>query len=204
MSHNPIFTLTQCRLPAAARQFAVLTLSVALVVTAGCRAQSYEQVRQSSPTPVAEPADAKSTTSSSVAITLERGACFGRCPVYSVSLFDDGSVFFNGRQYVESMGAHKSRIPAAEVTVLLGRYQQTFFDLRDTLFTPDSPACGGYITDMPTFQIAVDRQGESGTRRTVRVDFGCKDASPFLKEFAHAIDSVARTQQWISNNGDKN
>jgi hypothetical protein len=39
-----------------------------------------------------------------IEITLERGMCFGTCPVYSVSLFGNGPVLWKGEKYVAVMG----------------------------------------------------------------------------------------------------
>src|SRR5262245_18133867 len=43
-------------------------------------------------------------------ITLERTACFGACPVYSVSIFDDGTVNYNGGDFVSVTGEQTYQI----------------------------------------------------------------------------------------------
>ena len=35
-------------------------------------------------------------------ITLERGACFGTCPIYQVSVASDGTVRFEGFNYTKT------------------------------------------------------------------------------------------------------
>ncbi len=37
-------------------------------------------------------------------ITLERTACFGACPVYTLSIYADGTVVYNGERFVDVEG----------------------------------------------------------------------------------------------------
>jgi len=47
------------------------------------------------------------------AITLERTSCFGTCPVYKVSVRRDGSVAYDGKQFVRVTGHRTHKIPEA-------------------------------------------------------------------------------------------
>ncbi|WP_337171653.1 DUF6438 domain-containing protein [Gemmatimonas aurantiaca] len=143
-------------------------------------------------------ADGPATASMPAALLLERGPCYGRCPVYSVALFTDGSVYFDGRDHVGSSGIHKSAVASSDVAALLARFRQGFFALKDTLYTQDTPGCGNFVTDGPSINIAL----QDGTRsRRVRLDGGCTGAPALIRQFGAAIDSVARTSSWIVGNG---
>jgi hypothetical protein len=37
-------------------------------------------------------------------VTMSRGVCFGTCPVYTVTVYGNGSVFYEGRMFVEKEG----------------------------------------------------------------------------------------------------
>src|SRR6187200_1158641 len=42
-------------------------------------------------------------------IGLERTACFGKCPIYSVVIKSDGSVQYTGEKFVERLGKHRGK-----------------------------------------------------------------------------------------------
>lgn len=43
-------------------------------------------------------------------ISLARTACFGTCPVYTVTIYGDGSVSFEGRKHVDPVGQFQAQI----------------------------------------------------------------------------------------------
>ncbi|MFN8449836.1 MAG: DUF6438 domain-containing protein [Anaerolineae bacterium] len=47
-----------------------------------------------------------------VALTLERTACFGACPVYTVTIYTDtdGTVVYNGEHFVDVEGEQTRRL----------------------------------------------------------------------------------------------
>jgi hypothetical protein len=50
-----------------------------------------------------------------VAVTLQRGACFGKCPQYSVVLFEDGTVVYTGIANVSKIGVYEFKVEADAV-----------------------------------------------------------------------------------------
>lgn len=142
-------------------------------------------------TPAPEP---KPESKLSLVITLERTACMGRCPVYSVAIEGTGAVRFEGKQFVQHAGPHNANIPAAAVDSLVAELRAGgFFDLADR-YAYGAPACGRYATDLPSAIVSVT-VGDS-TRR-VEHDHGCTDAPPALAQLENRIDEVAGTATWI-------
>ena len=135
----------------------------------------------------------EATSSSGTMVTLERGPCFGTCPVYRVSLGGDGRIGFTGTRFVTPVGSDTSRVAAEQVGRLVDSLDTAgFFALADE-YVLNSPACGRYATDAPTVTITV-RSGERG--KTVRHDHGCADAPETLTGMERLIDSVAGTSRW--------
>lgn len=66
-------------------------------------------------------------------IGLERTPCFGRCPVYTVIIHQDGTFRYEGTENVERIGSHTGRVDTLELTQVF-RYIEAinFFDLADT------------------------------------------------------------------------
>ena len=83
-----------------------------------------------------------------VEITLERTACYGTCPIYTISISGDGSVTYRGEQFVKTIGVQKYNISSGDVEDLVALiYQKSFFSLRDRYEIG--------ATDMPTVIITV-------------------------------------------------
>lgn len=136
------------------------------------------RVRQGAPSPV---------------ITLERMACFGRCPVYRISISAEGIVQYEGKINVEHMGPAVDTIPAAQVDSLVQELGRAgYFDFASD-YVSNAPACGQYRTDSPTVITSVS----TGRRvKLIRHDYGCRDAPAELARLEARIDEVAGSSRW--------
>src|SRR5262245_48014013 len=128
-------------------------------------------------------------------ISLERTACFGTCPVYSVRIAGDGAVEYVGKQYVRVMGPAQRRISRAVVQQLLDAIQKAgYFEMAGEyryLVGPDGSR--GTVTDLPTTITSV----RIGTRTHRIVDYvGAPEA---LHDVEQRIDRAAGTAEWIGN-----
>lgn len=135
---------------------------------------------------------------SQAAVRLERGPCRGFCPEYTVELFDDGTVRFDGRRNVQMSGAQQSRIPAAAVKALRESIASSVFATADTAYVYESAGCGRYATDIPVNVLTVRL---ASSHKSVRRDGGCQGAPAALAALEARVDSVANTRQWISKDG---
>lgn len=141
----------------------------------------------------AEPAAGAERRSDSAVVTLERGPCFGTCPVYSLTILGNGTVRFVGRRYTAHDGEATAEIPAARVDSLLAELRQGgYFGFAEE-YVSGSPACGRYATDSPSVVTSVSAGGE---RRTIRHDYGCSDAPRELARLERRIDEVAGSARW--------
>jgi hypothetical protein len=127
-------------------------------------------------------------------ITLERTACFGTCPVYSVRITGDGAVEYIGKQYVRVVGPARKRISVAAVQQLLEFIERAgYFQMEPEyryLIGPNGSR--GSVTDLPTTTTSV----RIGDRRHRIVDYAW--APDALREIERAIDRAAGTARWIS------
>jgi hypothetical protein len=126
-------------------------------------------------------------------IRLERTACFGTCPVYSVSIDASGNVEYDGKKFVRVEGRQTARIPVSRAARLLATAERIgFFELRDryrTIRNPDGTET--MVTDLPTAFVTVTRGGQS---KQVEDYIGAPQG---LKELEHEIDDLARTTRWV-------
>ena len=140
-------------------------------------------------------------------VKLERGACFGRCPVYTVEIAHDGAVAWHGTWNVQVMGDVHARIAEPELRRLArGVDAARFFDRDESGKLPVDPcvrtgntvtcsARSSFCTDTSHTVITITRGAE-----VHRVDDAhCGDSDPKLVELEELIDRVARVQDWIGD-----
>jgi hypothetical protein len=121
-------------------------------------------------------------------ITLERGACFGSCPSYTVEIDGDGTVTFNGNGFVASGGEHKSRLPLADVRALVAAFHSA-----DFFWTFDR--YDARVMDIPTSAISI---AFDGREKDISERDGLMAGMPqAIVDLETLIDKTANTRQWI-------
>ncbi len=129
-----------------------------------------------------------------VLITLERTSCFGKCPVYSVSIDAKGNVVYDGTNFVHVTGRRTDKVPTERVAEILERADRLrFFDLKDQYLAIRHPdGSQTIVSDLPTTFVTITRAGRS---KRIEDYVGAPEG---LSELEQLIDEVARTKQWVS------
>ncbi len=139
------------------------------------------------------PAPARADSDSGDRVVLERGPCFGACPVYTLVLERGGAVRFEGRRFVADSGVSLGAVPAGRADSLFREIEAAgFFKFADR-YAMGEPGCGRYATDLPVVVVELSLGGR--TRRVVH-DHGCADAPAALATIESRIDSVAGVRRW--------
>ncbi len=90
--------------------------------------------------------------------TLKRTACFGFCPIYDVTVYENDVLIFHGERFVaETGGAVSKRLPDGSFRKLVSiakAYDFSDFDARYPNEAGDN--CGPIPTDMPSIIISFD------------------------------------------------
>jgi hypothetical protein len=74
----------------------------------------------------------KTGISKDLIIRLERTKCSGACPDYSLFVYDDGKIVYEGRHYVAVKGRREGRVPKSRVKQLLDEFHRIgYFSLKD-------------------------------------------------------------------------
>lgn len=137
-----------------------------------------------------ETTGAQTVDSGPVMITLERTACFGACPIYSVSIDGDGAVAYTGRRFVRVIGEQHGQASRAEVQALLQAFDAVQFESLNNEYR-------AHVTDLPSQIVTLTRNG-----RTKRVlDYAGTSAGmpAAVRELELQIDRVANTAQWVAH-----
>lgn len=120
-------------------------------------------------------------------ITLERTACFGTCPVYTVSILEDGTVLYNGQDFVEVTGEQMGFLEPATVEAMVNAFEEAgYFEWEEAYDTQ-------LVTDMPTVTTSVTRDGETHTIVHYQGDNTAPVALSFLEVW---IDQMVNTEMW--------
>lgn len=131
-----------------------------------------------------------------VTITLERTACYGRCPIYSVEINRDGRVYFFGKKYVAVKGKKIARIMDSDFASLEAKFKKIdFLSLRNT-YAGNEDGCKEVWTDNPSIVITAKY---NRVHKKVGYYMGCRGL-PILVEIEHladAIDDTVGTSKWI-------
>jgi len=126
-----------------------------------------------------------------VVITLERTACYGTCPIYTLKIFEDGKVVYNGQDFVSVKGEQSSSITADQLKELVVDFQNAdYFNLPDKYTAP--------VMDMPTTITSFSLDGKT---KTVSNYGGCLSGSPekapqALCDLEKKIDALTNSAQW--------
>lgn len=126
-------------------------------------------------------------TADNVAITLERTACRGVCPIYTVTILEDGTVKYVGENFVDVTGEQTLELEPETVESMVEAFDNAgYFDWDEAYDTET-------VTDLPSVITSVTKDGE--THRIVRYvgDTSAPIALPFLETW---IDEMAHTSLW--------
>jgi hypothetical protein len=100
-----------------------------------------------------------------VLITIERGGCFGECPVYSATIFSDGTVVYDGQHFVKVEGKRTHKIGKERIEKLITAFEKVgYFDLENEYRVDEN---GVSVTDQQTTTTSFNYNG----RRKQVVDY---------------------------------
>lgn len=125
-------------------------------------------------------------------IQMRRGGCPpGVCPVYSVSIFLDGTVAYDGQANVAVLGHRTAKLTAQRLNDLLSQIEAMDFldSAEQCCVCPDS-------TEKAHLVILDYRPGT--TAKTILHDEACGLAPPTMSAIERSIDTAAGVERWTT------
>ena len=122
-------------------------------------------------------------------ITMQRTACYGYCPVFSLVIFSDGHVLFNGEHFVEKKGKHSWTIGKDAITAMNDAISKHGY------FTMIEKTEAKEMTCMPTCITSILM--EDGTFREINHDFGLNKFAKKLDAFENKIEKIVGADKYI-------
>lgn len=172
-----------------------LTILIFLFYTA-CSSVKTENAPQNIKTNNSENQTVSENIPKNLLITLNRGACYGTCPAYNLTVSADGSVEFEGFDHTKIKGKAKDTISEDKVKALVAEINKSdFFALSDSL-DEKSNNCASISTDNPTAKISVRLKDKE---RTISHYIACPQNSDAkkLEALENKIDEIVETKRWI-------
>lgn len=127
-------------------------------------------------------------------VSLQRTACYGRCPEYTLAAYADGRVVWTGRRNVTLVGTAERRVELAVVTALVAAAKAAgHAGLPETIAGGD--VCLEFATDNPDAITTV--RLAAGTHAVVH-NSGCRgfQGESALTAFEREIDRALGTPAW--------
>lgn len=149
-------------------------LSIAIISFAACAGK--KQIAKQQSTSVA--------TTNVTYVQMSRTACFGRCPEYSIEVYNDGLVRYTGRRNVKDSGIYEKNIGEAKAAALLQDFNTYRVDTCKESYQI-------LISDLPGLNYTIQYNGK--TKNIRNASFGPN----FLKILAKNIDdAIAVDATW--------
>jgi hypothetical protein len=125
-------------------------------------------------------------TAQITSVTLQRGPCFGTCPVYEVTLAADGTATWNGDRFIDRLGRYQGQMDLNDYGRLARFIQRADFFSWD----PDYVAS---VTDLPNYYLTVVAGGQT---KTVR-QYGVDEPADFWV-IAALVDCLSEAVDWTA------
>jgi hypothetical protein len=118
-------------------------------------------------------------------IILEKTACYGSCPVFKLTVFNNGKLLFNGIENTKLKGNYCGLLKKRELNKLREAFQKKdFFAYKDSYLTQ--------FKDLPTTYITYFREGKSKKIK----DY---DGAPIdLRDLENMVQNLIDIEKWTA------
>lgn len=122
--------------------------------------------------------------------SIERTPCFGRCPTYTMKIYADGFVEFNGKRDHDMLGLYTTTITQEQMDAILEKANNIGF------FTFDDKYDDGMVTDLPSTTTTVVAGGKE---KSVMRRHGHPKS---LVQLEQAMDDLIKSARWLTESGE--
>jgi len=120
--------------------------------------------------------------SDTVFARIQRTPCFGRCGIYTLTVYKSGFVRYRGEKWVEKEGIYETRVSPAVLNQLMTFANEiNYFELENEYDNKN-------VTDLPATITSL--RNKEGIKTVVNRYDGPKELSEFEKYFDSLFDSV--------------
>lgn len=131
-------------------------------------------------------------------IQYEAGACFGFCPIFTMTINPDRTAVIDAQHFTFSKGNSKDEFSQPKEGIFKATITEAEYNKMITLLNGanlkslNDEYINRNISDLPTAFLRVDFS--DGTKKNIQ-DYG-KNGTPKLKEIYTFMESLRETQKW--------
>ncbi len=147
-------------------------------------------------------------------LSMKRSGCYGRCPIYNLTVQPNGNIIFEDKDYTETIGKAESKLSEDKRNQLITEIEKANFFSLENAYNSDSKNCPNFATDSSDVTIYVKLDGKE---KTINHYLGCfEDEKPKdntlinkpqdlseiiypqnLYNLENKIDERVETKRWI-------
>ena len=121
-------------------------------------------------------------------MSLERGSCFGTCPVYSIKIYKNGWGIYEGKKHVSTKGRRQFRLNDEKLNKLISEFEKiNYFSLNDSYQNNN-------VTDHSTIITYINLNGK---QKKITHYLGDETAPKELIELENKIDEIVGSDKWV-------
>lgn len=131
------------------------------------------------------------SSNDSLFTSIYKSACFGKCPVYSMKIYNDGSVIYVGKKNVNKIGTYKNKLEKEKLLLFIDKANEIkYMELEDSYDNKN-------ITDLPSTKtsIVIDKKRKSIERR-----FGYPKE---ILAFEQLFENLLTDDNWVKTESSK-
>ena len=126
--------------------------------------------------------------------SIKRTACYGRCPIYELSVFRDGKVEYTGERFVKTTGAATWQITAADVAAIDALFASAhYLDMKDAYRSYN-------MTDMPS---TITSYQLGNRKKRIQHYLGDDSAPAALGKVEAGLDTLVHIEKQIGTDEER-
>ncbi len=118
-----------------------------------------------------------------VVYQLKKGGCFGRCPIYKLSVYGNGLAEFEGERFTEMLGTYQRKLSSDEMKSLQSTFQTVDFDTLQASYKSRIP-------DLPLITVGYK------VSDTLALHSGKMERPESLKSLQYALENLVKSDNW--------
>ncbi|CAN5869677.1 hypothetical protein BH20ACI4_BH20ACI4_33670 [soil metagenome] len=137
-------------------------------------------------------------------IKMSRSACFGNCPAYNLTIYENGKVIFEGVKFTKIKEKEEINLDEEKINALIGEIEKAdFYSFKD-IYDGKSGNCPAFWFDSPNVVISIKLREKE---KTILHNLGCEEKSKVitsvkvfpsqLYNLENKIDEIVETKRWI-------
>lgn len=119
-----------------------------------------------------------------IVLQLKKTACYGQCPVYTFTIYEDGTCFINPKQFLTIKSFSKSSVSKTEIEDLIQQAKTIEFWKLDEVYNNKN------VSDLPSAFITVNHKKQS---KTIHSRIGSPKK---LVEFIKNVEKTVISRDW--------